>query len=195
MKFKLFASLFTSAVVTGICLNLAPWGGKTEVQAQSSSETQFICSTSYDPETKQRIPTTYAWLPNKKIPIIYWTSTLGSEEQWTPQKRCDEVSPRFDRAYKNGNINYFTNGRLNDEKVICTVREKGDDCTDDTLLLTLRKEDNDLAVLAQFETILEAEAKPEDAVQQTSSRHPDGTKRVYLGLDIEEFLETAPAEE
>lgn len=184
MKFKLFASLFTSAVVTGICLNLAPWGVQTEVQAQSSSETQFICSTSYDPETKQQVPTTYAWLPQEKIPIVRWTSTIGSKEEWTPQKRCDEVSSRFQEAHDNGSLKYVTYGTINNQTVICTARSLGEDC--DTLILTLRSQDNPEETLEQLSNVLlgyvgsPLEQSSDDPVKV----HND---RIYIEFDIESF--------
>lgn len=188
MKSKLFVSLFTSAVVTGICLNLAPLRVKTEVQAQSSSETEFICKEGYDPETKERVPTTYAWLPHKKIPIIRWTSTLGSKEEWTPQKRCDEVSSRFDKAYRNNTIGLITNSKIDNERVICTAKNTRGAC--DTLLLTLREEDNPLEVLERFNLLLNGYEFAPPVNQNSDSQEP----QKYIQIDIENFLRNTEGE-
>lgn len=188
MKFKLLASLFTSTVVIGLGLNLASLQIETEAQAQTSdlSETKFICKPSYDPETQQPVPTTYAWQPHKKIPIVRWTSTLGSKEEWTPQKRCEEVSSRFQEAHDNGSLEYLTHGTINAQAVICTARSLGEDC--DTLILTLRSQDNTEETLEQLSNVLlgyvggPLEQSSDDPVKVHNNR-------IYIEFDVESFPE------
>lgn len=158
-------------------------------QAQTDTQSvRFICSQGYDSVTQERVPTTYAWTPKGKIALVRWKSDWFAGSGFTPEVRCNEVSPRFDTAYQNDTLNYLTNGRLNSQKVICAVRAKGDSCTDSTLILTLRPEDNEFQALNQLNSILQGDAV-NGPVEQSSG------KQIYLQLDIENFLATAPVEE
>lgn len=168
----------------------------TTEQAQAEPESvQFICSQGYDPATQEQVPITYAWTPKGKIAIVRWKSDRFAGSGFTPERRCSEVSPRFDSAYQNGNLNYLTNGRLNGQKAICAVRDLGADCNDNTLLLTLRPEDEELQVLSQLNGILDGDVGSGPLEQSTSPKHPDGTDKVYIELNVERFLATAPVEE
>jgi len=163
--------------------------GSPVKQAQVEPESvQFICNQGYDPVTQARVPTTYAWTLRGKISLVRWKSDWFSGSGFTPEVRCREVAPRFETAYQNGNLNYLTNGRLNGEKVICAVRENGDHCTYDTLLLTLRPKDNEHQALNQLNSILQGDAV-DGPIRQNSE------EQIYIELDIENFLATAPVEE
>ncbi len=167
----------------------------TQVPADTES-VQFICNQGYDPETQTKIPTTYAWTPRGKISIVRWKSDWFEGAGYTPERRCSEVSPRFERAYRNGNLNYLTNGRLNNQKVICAVREEGDNCTDNTLLFTLndKSQNNERKVLDELNSILLGNARKPINQSSEQQKHPDGTEKIYIDLDIETFLNTAPVE-
>ncbi len=148
-----------------------------------SNQTQFVCREAFDQVTNQRIPTTYAWTERGKIAVVRWTSVLGGG--WTPERRCQEVSPRFQRAYQNGSIRYLTNGTVNGQRAICTAREEGGSCQD--LLLTLRPEDDAIAVLRQLNDVLKGRAAA--TVRQSGQED-----RIYIQVDLEQFLRTAPVE-
>ncbi len=78
-------------------------------------------------------------------PMIEWTTTLGTE--WTPQRRCQEVSQRLTNAVaatggKLRNLQ-LTYGSVNGIRVICYI-DAGTNvnaCNEKNMLFTLRKED------------------------------------------------------
>jgi hypothetical protein len=177
MKIKLIAATVAAAATLVVTSNTA--------MGQNRNQPQFICREAFDRVTNQRIPTTYAWTERGKSAIIRWTTTLGARGEWTPQRRCQEVSPRFQTAYENGSLQYLTNGMMNGQRVICTAKEERGDCED--LLLTLRPEDNAMAVLRQFNDVLRGRAG-------ATIRQSTGEDQVYIQVDIERFLRTAPVE-
>jgi len=160
---------------------------KPEAQAQQpSSDVQFICAEGYDQQTDSRLPTTYAWTERGKIAVIRW-STKFFGEKYTPQKRCELVSPRFQKAYNNDTLSYLTNGTLNGKPVICTATQKNGDCAN--LLLTLRPQDDPLSILKGLSDVLQGR-------QSGPVRHRSGRpSQVYYQIDMEKFLRTAPVEQ
>ena len=151
-------------------------------QVRANSEVQFVCADSFDSESGNSLPTTFAWTPKGKIAIIRWESEDFLNSGFSPQKRCDEVSPRFQEAYDNNSFGMITNGTMNNSSVICTTDEYGGDCQ--TLLMTLRPEDDSLKVLNNFRQILNGNQV--GAIKQSS--------QAYYEVDIDNFLETAPVE-
>ncbi len=152
---------------------------------RAEEKVQFVCSQSYDNISGTYVPSTLAWNPNNKKPIVIWKSEDHSGNGFPPQKRCEEISPRFQAAYDNGSLKYITSGIMNGQPVICTARLVGDDCA--TLLITLRHQDNAKRTLHQLSDILLGYT---DAPLEQSSGdlvyYEDD--RIYIEVDIEEFL-------
>ena len=173
-----YTTLFTSAVVATTSVNIVPQ------IVQAETEVKFICSQGYDRDTQQRLPTTYAWTPRGKTAVVRYSTDFFTE--YDPQKRCDEVSPRFHEAYHNGSLDIITNGTMNGSPVICTALESGGAC--ETLLMTLRPRDNSLKILNHFRRLFKGE-------QIGPVKHSAGVPQVYYQIDIDEFLRSAPVEE
>ena len=179
MKFNSFATGLLGTLVVTLGLNLPI------KQAQANSEVQFICADSFDNESSKSLPTTFAWTPRGKIAIVRWQTEDFVGAGFTPQKRCNSVSPRFQEAYDNNTLGLITNGTINNQPVICTSNEAGGDCR--TLLMTLRPEDNSLKVLNSLRQILNGE-------QVGPVKHNADIPQIYYKIDIENFLRTAPVE-
>ena len=154
-------------------------------QAHADSEVQFICADSYDSESDRSLPTTYAWTTRGKIAVINWQTEDFADSGFTPQQRCEAVSPRFQEAYDNDSIGLITNGIMDNQPVICTSDEPQGGCN--TLLMTLRPEDDSLKVLNNLRQVLNGE-------QVGPVKHNADTPQLYYEVDIENFLETAPVE-
>ncbi len=180
MKINLFATGLLGMAVT---LNLIP---ANRVQAQAQDEVQFICAESFDSESNGALPTTFAWTTRGKIAVVRWQTENFADAGFDPQKRCDEVSPRFQEAYDNNTIGLITNGTIDNQPVICTSDAPGGTCN--TLLITLRPEDDSLQVLNNLRQVLNGE-------QVGPVKHNADTPQIYYQVDIENFLETAPVEE
>jgi hypothetical protein len=177
MNNKLFSIIALSSAIaaSGIAFKSEP------VKAQK--QVKFVCAPSFDQQTNQKLPTTFAWTSRGKIAIVRWESTAF--KNFSPETRCQKVSPRFQEAYENGGINFLTNGQINQQPVICTAQESGGEC--DTLLMTLRPEDNPVTVLTQLQEVLNGR-------QVGAVRHSSNVPQLYYQVDFENFLRTAPVE-
>lgn len=176
MKFNLFVKSLILTLAFTSSFNLIK-------QAKGQSQREFICGESFDREEQKRLPTTFAWTNRGKVVIIRWTDDFGTK--YTPAKRCEYVSPRFQKAYNNGTLGMITNGTMNNQSVICTTNETGGECH--TLLMTLRKEDNSLAIINNLRRIF-------DGQQVGPVKHDGGTPQIYYQIDIDKFIRNAPVE-
>jgi hypothetical protein len=66
-------------------------------------------------------------------PMIHWVNSFPN---WTPARRCEDVSTRFQRFYRNGTLKYLKGGWYNNQPVLCVAAYKGGDCFD--VLVTLK---------------------------------------------------------
>lgn len=82
------------------------------------------------------VPVTFAQTPIGAIPIINWVSHQFSDSGYTPERRCQEVSGRFQSAYNQGTLNYITTGYKNGQPVVCTSSSNGGGCS--MVLFTLK---------------------------------------------------------
>lgn len=71
-----------------------------------------------------------------QVAVIRWTSTTFSDAGWTQERRCEEVSSRFNTYLQQGQLAFITTGRMNSLPVICTAATNGGPCTG--LLYTLK---------------------------------------------------------
>jgi Circadian oscillating protein COP23 len=139
-------------LVTGIlaahAVMLAP------AQAQEQTQTEgFYCGKSYDPLSKQDIPTTLVSSPNREKPlaVVIWKSEYFPK--FAPQQRCDIVSPKFQAAYTAGKLEYLVTGthKVTGSQIVCGVANKDESCDSDaTMLFTLKPYTDGTSVLRQL---------------------------------------------
>jgi hypothetical protein len=108
----------------------------------------------------------------KQVPIIYWKSQTFSGSGWTPERRCQEVSARFQQYHSSGSLEYITTGRMNGLPVICVAQSDGGACAG--LLYTLKPGQNATATLKQ---LFEIRTKPGAAPLEET------TARMYVSVD------------
>ncbi len=84
--------------------------------------------------------TTYAETSKGKQAIIRWKSEYFSKSGWTPEARCNLVSPKFQQAADNGQLGHITNDNQNSLPVVCAASNKTEKCG--LMLFTLRPEDD-----------------------------------------------------
>ncbi|MEN9216115.1 MAG: COP23 domain-containing protein [Gloeomargarita sp. HHBFW_bins_162] len=128
----------------------------------------FYCGTS------QGAPATLAKSGNRVVPIIRWTSDTFSDSGFTAERRCQEVSKRFQTYYDDGSLSFITTGRMNGQNVVCVARSNGGPCAG--LLFTLKPGSNPTQVINQLFNIRTRAAGP---LNET-------TARPYV--DFNEFL-------
>jgi len=100
-------------------------------------------------------PTTVVDTPRGKIQLIVWESDYFRDAGWTPLKRCQEVTKRFQEFSDQGVLKYITTGKINKYPVICVARQvpgKGYQCQSNGLLITLQMNDNPDKVLRDLFT-------------------------------------------
>lgn len=97
------------------------------------------------------------------IDLIAWESQyFGS--QWTPERRCNVVTQRFQKFSDAKLLHFVSYDRLNNYNVLCIMEsETSQFCMKDTLLLTLERRDDPAQVLASLfntDTIIVRGRKP-----------------------------------
>ena len=143
--------------------------GKQSASAQEA--TRFTC------ENHQGIPITVAKTPTKDVPIIRWVSDHFAGAGYTPEKRCQEVSLRFQSYYDQGLIRFMTTGRMNSQSVVCVTSQEQGPCQG--LLFTLKPESNPNKTLLE---LMAVRVSNSGALNET-------TGRVYI--DFEGYLQEA----
>jgi len=134
----------------------------------------FVCGTA------SGVPATnVVTAAGRQVPVIRWTSSVFNDAGWSQERRCQEVSARFDGFLKQGRLAYITTGRMNGLPVICTAASNGGAC--DGLLYTLKPGQDATLTLRN---LLEIRVKARGPLNET-------TPRLYVSLD--ELLSTAQA--
>lgn len=112
------------------------------------AKARFFCD-----KDKTGIPTTFAETPKDTQPVIRWKSEIFKDSGYNPQKRCEEVSVKFQHAENNGGFRYLISEKQNNLPVICISDKEDGACnlmlftvtppdTVDTVLRKLRSSDN-----------------------------------------------------
>lgn len=125
MKYKLFTPILT--LVT-IALTL---GAAAKPSVANSK--QFFCGRS------EGQPATIVRSGQEKVPIIIWVDRSFAGSGWTPQRRCETISRRFQQFEDRGLLGYIRTGRVNGYPVLCVANYKGGNCPDDQVLITLTR--------------------------------------------------------
>lgn len=167
-------------LLTGILAAVGIAGTLPKVEAKLP--VQFVCGQRLERRTNQSYPTTWAVTARGKTAIVQWERAFGG---YSPQERCESVSPRFQQAYDNGSLNILTNGTENGKRVICTAKEYGERCV--TVLMTLRQEDNSLKMLEELKDTLNGRSLG-------PIQHGGGVPQAYYEINIDEWLDNAPVE-
>jgi hypothetical protein len=131
-----------SAPLTGLALALSvTLASNQPSQAQSR---QFTCVLSDNPVTVVRHPTIGS------VALIVWTNTSQISDTWTPQKRCQEVSDRFQKLQNQGQLRTLKTGTVNGQSVICGLRTNQGACNKKNVLLTMTKDSDPNQVLERL---------------------------------------------
>ena len=158
---------FTALTVT---LSVNP-GLSQEIPKQ---EVSFRCRIQF--LKGKKVHTTMAFVPDKKperyVSIIAWKSDSFPGSEWTPKKRCDEVSKKFQKFHQQGRLDYLTTGKLNGLGVICAA--KPGECNKNNILFSVRPGVNPTTVLAELKDI--KEGRTSDITWQNSGEN------TYLNL-------------
>jgi hypothetical protein len=136
----------------------------TNTTNTTTSQITFICGKEFDATENKKVDATLAWNQTDKQAIIQWKTDYFKDSGFDPKTRCEDVSPRFQKALDEGRLNYLTSGNLekpngdkSGETVICAVGDTNTTCNDSNLLFTLREGDKADAIINQLRGALEGE--------------------------------------
>lgn len=183
MKLRLFAPVLTGlARALGIA-TLAALGTTPILNQPSLAEgATFFCGTS------KGVPVTYARTPRGNVPMIRWVDNKSFASAWTPRRRCQEVSRRFQRNYDNGTLKTLKTARLKGQPVVCAASSQDAPCTDRTLLFTLKPESNAELTVAR---LMDSRGLAAGNIVNQSGCQDDCP--IYLNVDV--YLDNATVEE
>lgn len=175
LKSLILGLLTTTVTLVGVAANYP------KANAQVNNRVRFICGQSYDQETNRRLPTTIAVTSAGRKNIIQWESK--NIQGYSPQRRCQEVSGRFQEAYQKRMLNFLTTSQVNNQPVICIARRYQDGCQ--MLLMTLLPGEDTLRVANDLRNALNGR-------QVGPVRHSSEVPSVYYEINIDELLRNVP---
>lgn len=147
-------------------------------QPSYAQSTTFYCGVSSD-----GIPTTFANTRRGTVAVVKWNSEYFSYSGYTPERRCQEVSSRFQKHRSSGQLNFLTAGYLNGQAAIC-AGNSNPPCTSDKLLFTLKPGSDAAARIQQiFNISVGASNAP---LLESADSNSSAT------VDFNRFLEQAP---
>lgn len=100
--------------------------------SHAQSRNKFFCAILND------VPTTMVRSSRGNVPMIRWTVKDFGRSGFTPLKRCQAVSTRFQRYYDNGQVYITSRSKLNGYPVLCISNTKGGSCSSENILVTLK---------------------------------------------------------
>lgn len=170
-KHKLLRSI---AIAGSIAIAVSAIGTYASAQKTTLKTKAFVCGRS------NGTPATIAQTNQGDVPVIRWTSDGFRDVGYSPERRCMEVSARFQQYFLNEKLKYLTTGIMNNQQVVCVADLDGGDCTG--LLFTLKRGSDPSQVLNSLLAVRVRASGPLN----------ESTSRVYI--DMSEYLKQASVE-
>lgn len=157
MKIK---SLLSLSLISVLAISSTVFLTQKPIFSQSADRIQFICANTSEIDSGKKIPATVVWIPEerKNVPMIYWKSQTMKD--WSPEARCNTVSPKFDQAFREGRLNYITTGKVNNADVLCAIAKEGQTCNSKNQLFTINTYQTPELVLEQMSGLFEGKSGP-----------------------------------
>jgi hypothetical protein len=177
MKPHLFVQMVTASAIA--------LGAISAISQPQPSSAQTTTDTYFCGISNGGVPTTFARsVTGKRLPLIRWFSTMGSE--YTPNRRCQEVSGRFQEAYEKGLLNYMTTGIMRGQQVVCASSRYGGSCSH--LLFTLKPSQN---ASDAIQALVDIGAQARGPMIQSEDASPE----IYIDMNLLRRDETRAEEE
>lgn len=178
---KIFLSLTT--IVSSVLASGAYGIASTEIfyvvnKQQVKSSVQYRCM------HREGFPATVAYTSRGAIELIRWQNDYFSVSKYTPARRCQEVSTRFQKHSDGDNLRFISTGKINNYNTIC-ISEKTGDCKPDGILITLQPDDNPETVLRDLFNI--DARRTRGGITRT-----DGSRKIKETIDFNQFLAESP---
>lgn len=187
MSSSAIAKSLLATVVMGGLISASP--EKTPTNYPIANQQDVSSSIQYRCLQRKGIPTTVAYTPRGMVELIRWQHNYFNSREYTPERRCQEVSDRFQQHAQINDLRFISTGIVNNYKAICISEQTGH-CQANGLLLTLSPDDNSQEVLRNLFS-LEAGRKTGGWLRGTRSLIPVNTQ-VKKTIDLNEFLAHSP---
>ncbi|MEL6927958.1 MAG: COP23 domain-containing protein [Cyanobacteria bacterium J06600_6] len=183
MSSSAIAKLLLATTIVGGAVFTSP----TKAQSNPTNK-QVKSSIQYRCMQREGVPATVAYTSRGAIELIKWQNDYFSGSQYTPDRRCQEVSDRFQQHSQANNLRFISTGLVNNYKAICIAEETGS-CKTNGLLLTLEPDDNSQEVLRNLFSL--------EARRQTGGVLRGGGATVPVvpeqqTIDLNEFFADSP---
>ena len=132
---------------------------------------------------------TFVNTPRGRIDLINWANEFAPD--WTPQKRCDAVSQRFQKFLDAGNLKFIRTGNINQQPVLCVANIRGGSCPDDNVLVTLKPGVDPEKVLID---LVDFRRSVSGQTLTLSAEDPGFYSDGEFYVDVEKFLDKVPVD-
>ena len=143
-------------------------------------------------------PATIATRAEGNLPIIKWVSNSFSDSGFDAQRRCEQVSERFQQYHKTGKLKYLTTGIINRQAVICVATSRGGDCArelpNNGLLFTVKPGTDPRDTLKRLENLRAKASSTSSLNESAPSNRVEVENGDRLYIDMGEYLNSQPAE-
>jgi hypothetical protein len=154
----------------------AAWTATSVRDTAQAQTTQFVCA---------RINGVYMTVAKRTSgnhrPVIRWVSNDFEQKGYTTEKRCQEVSSRFQSYHVSGDLNYLTTGKMNGQPVICTTSQRYGSCN--KLLFTVRP---GISPQQTLKRLMAVRVKSSVGALNESTSNSPGEEQIYV--DMQEVL-------
>lgn len=140
-------------------------------QSQTQGKVEYFCQVS------NGIPITFARIPSGTVEMIGWQSRTFNNSGYSPERRCQEVTARFQKHSDAGNLRFITTGKMNNQNVMCVAQKKGGNCIPDGLLLTFESNEDPQKIVAELFNV------------STRKRKIRLTRGKPIYINVEEYLQ------
>ena len=106
-------------------------------QPTAAQSQDFFCGARWATNPDVAYPATMVRNRHGNIPIITWTENSRINDTWTPRKRCETVSQRFEELNRQKRLQALGVGRVNNQPVICGLGSGELACNSNNTLLTV----------------------------------------------------------
>jgi len=115
-------------------------------QSVHAQTPKFFCSMSRDGTGPATFVNTSRY---GNLELIRWQDGTFAPP-YTPQRRCEDVSARFQKFYDNGTLEYVRTATVKGQPVLCVATYKGGPCLSNGVLITLRQGQKPRLILEQM---------------------------------------------
>jgi Circadian oscillating protein COP23 len=141
---------------------------------------RFYCGQSFDPNSNKIVPTTVIATSSRKEPVAFIQWKSAGFGAYTPERRCEIVSPKLQQAWESKRLKYLTSGtsKRTGQGIICGVKDRNSRCNESNMLFTLANGTDANGLIDRIEGL---------KMGKTSNPIPQsGGER---STDLEEFVE------